>query len=101
MVEYIVNLEIGDLVTVSSLPASIRGMSEDKNIDIQEEKQELHFSKSLYNVNEIEEQLIIKALQRFGTSTEGKRKAAEALGISLATLYRRLEKMKRRHQFSK
>ena len=101
MVEYIVNLEIGDLVTVSSLPASIRGMSEDKNIDIQEEKQELHFSKSLYNVNEIEEQLIIKALQRFGTSTEGKRKAAEALGISLATLYRRLEKMKRRRQFSK
>jgi sigma-54 dependent transcriptional regulator, acetoin dehydrogenase operon transcriptional activator AcoR len=101
MVEYIVNLEIGDLVTVSSLPASIRGMSEDKNIDIQEEKQELHLSKSLYNVNEIEEQLIIKALQRFGTSTEGKRKAAEALGISLATLYRRLEKMKRRRQFSK
>jgi transcriptional regulator with PAS, ATPase and Fis domain len=101
MVEYIVNLEIGDLVTVSSLPASIREISEDKNIDIKEEKQELHFSKSLYNVNEIEEQLIIKALQRFGTSTEGKRKAAEALGISLATLYRRLEKMKRRRSFSK
>jgi sigma-54 dependent transcriptional regulator, acetoin dehydrogenase operon transcriptional activator AcoR len=96
MVEYIVNLEIGDLVTVSSLPASIREMSEDKNIDITEEKQELHFSRSLYSVNEIEEQLIIKALQRFGSSTEGKRKAAEALGISLATLYRRLEKMKRR-----
>jgi sigma-54 dependent transcriptional regulator, acetoin dehydrogenase operon transcriptional activator AcoR len=100
MVEYIVNLEIGDLVTVSSLPASIREESEDKNMDIAKEKQELQklndFSPSVYSVNEIEEQLIIKALQRFGASTEGKRKAAEALGISLATLYRRLEKMKRR-----
>ena len=100
MVEYIVNLEIGDLVTVSSLPASIREASEDKNMDITKEKQELQklndFSPSVYSVNEIEEQLIIKALQRFGASTEGKRKAAEALGISLATLYRRLEKMKRR-----
>lgn len=100
MVEYIVNLEIGDLVTVSSLPASIREMSEDENCDMAEEKQESqtfhHLSKSLYRVNEMEEQLIIQALQRFGTSTEGKRKAAEALGISLATLYRKLEKMKRR-----
>lgn len=105
MVEYIVNLEIGDLVTVSSLPASIREMSEDENRDMAEEQQEPqtlnHLSKSLYRVNEMEEQLIIQALQRFGTSTEGKRKAAEALGISLATLYRRLEKMKRRRQFSK
>ncbi|OQO98975.1 sigma-54-dependent Fis family transcriptional regulator [Geobacillus sp. 44C] len=100
MVEYIVNLEIGDLVTVSSLPASIREASEDK-MDITKEKQELQklndFSPSVYSVNEIEEQLIIKALQRFGASTEGKRKAAKELGISLATLYRRLEKMKRRH----
>ncbi|GMO01272.1 sigma-54 interaction domain-containing protein [Parageobacillus thermoglucosidasius] len=100
MVEYIVNLEIGDLVTVSSLPAPIREMPEDQHRDTAEETHEpqtvSHLSKSLYKVNEVEEQLIIQALQRFGTSTEGKRKAAEALGISLATLYRKLEKMKRR-----
>ncbi|WP_184318599.1 sigma-54 interaction domain-containing protein [Geobacillus subterraneus] len=100
MVEYIVNLEIGDLVTVSSLPASIREMSKDQRHDMEEEMKEPqtvnHLPKSLYKVNEVEEQLIIQALQRFGTSTEGKRKAAEALGISLATLYRKLEKMKRR-----
>lgn len=100
MVEYIVNLEIGDLVTVSSLPAPIREMPEDQHRDMAEETHEpqtvSHLSKSLYKVNEVEEQLIIQALQRFGTSTEGKRKAAEALGISLATLYRKLEKMKRR-----
>jgi sigma-54 dependent transcriptional regulator, acetoin dehydrogenase operon transcriptional activator AcoR len=100
MVEYIVNLEIGDLVTVSSLPASIREMSEDENRNMAEEKQESeifhHLAKSLYRGNEMEEQMIIQALRRFGTSTEGKRKAAEALGMSLATLYRKLEKMKRR-----
>ncbi len=100
MVEYIVNLEIGDLVTVSSLPASIREMSKDQRHDMEKEMKEPqtvnHLPESLYKVNEVEEQLIIQALQRFGTSTEGKRKAAEALGISLATLYRKLEKMKRR-----
>jgi transcriptional regulator with PAS, ATPase and Fis domain len=49
----------------------------------------------LSRVTEIEEQLIMEALRRFGNNTEGKRKAAKALGISLATLYRRLDKLKR------
>ena len=32
-----------------------------------------------------------KALEQFGHSVEGKRKAAASLGISLATLYRRIK----------
>lgn len=38
----------------------------------------------------LEEQEIRKALKLFGDDTEGKKKAAKALGISLATLYRKL-----------
>ena len=39
-----------------------------------------------------ERQLIDEALERYGTSGTGKRRAARALGISLSTLYRKLRR---------
>ncbi len=39
---------------------------------------------------ELEMQAIRSALQHFGSDTEGKKRAAEALGIGIATLYRKL-----------
>lgn len=41
----------------------------------------------------MENELIRDALKRFGTSTIGKEKAARYLGISRATLYRRLKEI--------
>ena len=41
-------------------------------------------------LKELEEREIEKALRIFGDDTEGKKQAAKALGISLATLYRKL-----------
>lgn len=41
-------------------------------------------------LRELERQAIQAALRRFGRNTEGKRKAADALGLSMATLYRKL-----------
>jgi DNA-binding NtrC family response regulator len=102
--EYIVNLEIGDLVTISSLPSTIRGnrVNEAPQLQIQPANQtsvpQPPFSE--LSLEKTEEHLIVQAIQRFGKSTEGKRKAAEFLGISVATLYRRLKKMNRSHFFS-
>lgn len=42
------------------------------------------------HLKELEEREIEKALKLFGDDTEGKKQAAKALGISLATLYRKL-----------
>lgn len=42
-------------------------------------------------LTDMEKQMIIKALALFGSSTEGKKKAAQKLGIGIATLYRKLE----------
>lgn len=42
-------------------------------------------------LKDLERQEICKALERFGNDTEGKKLAARELGISLATLYRKLE----------
>lgn len=43
-------------------------------------------------LEEMEKDLIMRALKEFGSSVEGKRKAAEALKISLATLYNKIKK---------
>lgn len=44
------------------------------------------------NLDEMERRMIEKAINRYGTSVESKRKIAKALGIGMATLYRKLNK---------
>ena len=45
----------------------------------------------IISLNEWEKTMIPKALSRYGATVEGKKKAADALGISLSTLYRKLK----------
>ncbi|WCK52620.1 sigma 54-interacting transcriptional regulator [Aneurinibacillus sp. Ricciae_BoGa-3] len=107
VIEYIVNLEIGDLVTISSLPSSHRYLQVREDNDGAIEKIDLLLKKggfldsSLLNTEKSEAYLIEQAILRYGNSTEGKRKAAEALGMSIATLYRRLKAITREKKFSK
>ena len=42
-------------------------------------------------IAELERTAILGAMKKFGTTTEGKEKAANALGISKATLYRKIK----------
>lgn len=109
--EYIVNLEIGDLVTISSLPAIIRGnRTSEEALAVLPQAPSVAASASTHasvspdavpirlgdSSEQAEVQLLLQAIQQFGKSTEGKRKAAEFLGISVATLYRRLQKINRK-----
>lgn len=48
----------------------------------------------LIPIDEMEQILIRKAMSKYGGTVEGKRKAAQALNISLATLYNKLKKVK-------
>ncbi len=48
----------------------------------------------LIPIDQMEEMLIRKAMAKYGNSVEGKRRAAQALNISLATLYNKLKKVK-------
>lgn len=43
-------------------------------------------------MDKVEKQSIIKALSLYGNSYEGKKKVAKGLGISLATLYNKINK---------
>ncbi|MEW6243739.1 MAG: sigma 54-interacting transcriptional regulator [Bacillota bacterium] len=81
-VEYIVNMESGDLVTLDSLPPRFarliaRETTGDPGMSIES----------------AEADAIRRALEIYGTSARGKEKAARALGIHRATLYRKLKKL--------
>ena len=53
--------------------------------------------RSILSVQELEQRESQRELSAFGTGKKGKQKAAEALGISVATLYRKMEQ----YQFEK
>lgn len=48
----------------------------------------------LMPIDQMEDMLIRKAMAKYGNTVEGKRRAAQALNISLATLYNKLKKFK-------
>lgn len=45
-------------------------------------------------LDKAEKQMILKAIKQYGLSYAGKKKISKALGISLATLYNKLQKYK-------
>lgn len=81
-VEYAVNIEVGEEIGRDSLPQNILGEFRhgDKRRD------------GFFTLEELERQAILGALKRYGSSGEGKARAAEELGISRATLYRKLKR---------
>lgn len=86
-IEYAINMEQTSIIQVASIPNRI---VESKNV----------FSNfkgiegEIYTIPEMEKQLIIKALKQYGTSITGKEKAAKALSLGIATLYRKIKKYK-------
>lgn len=47
----------------------------------------------IMTLEQLEQREIRRAIRKFGDSKKGKEQAAEALGIGIATLYRKLDKM--------
>lgn len=76
-IEYAMNLADGDVLSVEHLPVAIR--------EAQEQDEEETFKLDL-----LERRTIVRCLKRYGTTVEGKKKAAKALGIGIATLYRKM-----------
>ena len=83
IIEYSVNMSHSNRITIDILPSKIKQKSndyiliEDKNIE---------------TLEELEKREIIKALNKYKNYKKDKDLVAEALGISRATLYRKLDK---------
>lgn len=87
-VEFMVNMMGEDgILDGRTLPDHFFGTPKDQKL--QQEK-ELP-GKEIVRLKDLEWQEIRKALKLYGEDTEGKKMAAKALGISLATLYRKLD----------
>ena len=81
-VEYIINMMGTDgIITKEILPKSI--FIKKTNIFDNEDE--------IYTLKYLEKNAIINALEKYGTTTEGKKNAAMKLGIGIATLYRKIE----------
>lgn len=82
VIEYAINMEPSAYITTNSLPFKIR------------EKNEMPLAvEAGAALRSAESELIRNMLKEYGSSVSGKRRAAQALGISLATLYRKLKEM--------
>lgn len=95
VLEYMVILSEDGLLTMDCLPPKISGRGRRCAVKLgkieQEEKAVAREIRSLSEtLKECEWQAIDNALQRFGYNTAGKKEAAKALGISLASLYSKL-----------
>ncbi len=69
------------IINDSALPINIRKKSYSRNIK----------SDKIKTLKETEQEEIQRAIEYFGNTTEGKIEAANALGIGIATLYRKLQ----------
>lgn len=92
-VEYAVNLEQGKFVQVPSLPSRIRE-SKKPTLTTVFVKNPFSRRQLLDQIKKAQQEDIKLALEKFGYSVQGKEAAARSLGISRATLYRRLKEMK-------
>jgi sigma-54 dependent transcriptional regulator, acetoin dehydrogenase operon transcriptional activator AcoR len=81
-IEYAVNIEAGGNISRESLPEKITRLFN------------ISDSAGLESLNSLESNAIRAALQKYGQTTCGKERAASALGISRATLYRKLKCLK-------
>ena len=83
IVEYSVNMEEKNSITLESLPEKFLQNNLNNNSNIKDK------------IKNIEFQTIKAALDKYGWNLEGKTKAAKELDISLRTLYRKIKDYKK------
>ncbi len=86
VIEYSINMSTTDMLTIDSMPKSLTVVSDVKESNL--EKSEI------ITLEELEIREIKKALDLYKDYKKDKELAAKALGISRATLYRKMEKYK-------
>ncbi|WP_404354902.1 sigma 54-interacting transcriptional regulator [Cytobacillus firmus] len=79
-VEYAINMATDHWIRVENLPPRIR------------EQNHMNADKENITLAEMEERMIMDVLKRYGDTLNGKKQAADELGINVATLYRKINK---------
>ncbi|EHQ88452.1 sigma-54 interaction domain-containing protein [Desulfosporosinus youngiae] len=77
VIEYAMNLAVGTTLSEEHLSPRL------KNIEIRDDLDK-------FNLEKVERETILSCYRTFGAGVQGKERAAKALGIGIATLYRKL-----------
>jgi len=85
-IEYLAQISSQSIVTFDDLPQSMKVVYFQK---IREDKGQQHHR--VDSLKSLEKSALERALFIFGSTTAGKKKVAQSLGLSLTTLYRRLK----------
>lgn len=88
MVEYLINMQD----EAGNIPDSVVKKVIEKLSRKSKERGKILKEKSISTLEELEKEMIKEALEKYGTSKEGKDSCAKELGIGIATLYRKIEK---------
>lgn len=78
-IEYAINMEQSNYITVENLPLQLK---------------QSNLTREFMTLEDMEREYIKKALNQFGYTEEGRIEAAKHLGISRATIYRKIKKYK-------
>jgi transcriptional regulator with PAS, ATPase and Fis domain len=100
IIEYAINMTNSEYITVSDLPEGF-GMDKNEENTIRNQSEIIEWNNNLRRVFEVEEEVtpikklecmeIEKALRRFGKYKNDKELICKSLGISKATLYRKIK----------
>jgi sigma-54 dependent transcriptional regulator, acetoin dehydrogenase operon transcriptional activator AcoR len=93
-IEYIINISNASIPSIESLPPEIYEFYHKSELKYSRNAIDVGIKKSNSYLSKEEVAKITDALKMYGNDTKGKAKAAEYLGISLATLYRKLRNIK-------
>ncbi len=85
VIEYSINMSKSDKITLDSIPTNI------KNVSYEEKS---YSDEKITTLEELEKREIIKAINKYKDYKKDKELIANSLGISRATLYRKIEKYK-------
>jgi transcriptional regulator with PAS, ATPase and Fis domain len=84
IIEYSINMSLEEKITLNELPSKIKNNINSQKIKLEESE--------IIKLEDLEKNEIIKALKKYKDYKKDKDLVAKSLGISRATLYRKIEK---------
>lgn len=88
VVEYAYNMVDGKVITVEHIPERVRASVKNQT----KQNKTIIIANGLVHLEEVERLLLKKGLEYYGTNEQAKGEIAKQLGISKATVYRKLKK---------
>ena len=102
VVEYAITMSTDDYISIDDLPLYLKDWVNKKSsstMSVMSSPVPKQINNKKQKVSDKTRSLILDLIEKHGATTQGKRKVADEMGISLATLYRKIKKMEQVDQY--